>query len=71
MNNNSNNPKDRILHGNGARIDPRKHVIPQFQNCVTDVNYGMFNDSRYKRAYHRLDDDDSEFWKDIVDSNPL
>jgi len=60
MNNDKNNKTNgTILHGNHAKIDPKKKVIPQFGNCVfNDFGAGVHSakHDRYGRAYHRLDD---------------
>ena len=62
----------KILHGNMARIDPKKPVKPLWSNVISS-NYpssanAAFNP--YGRTYHRLDDEE-EYEKFEVDSNPL
>jgi hypothetical protein len=57
---------NRILHGNSARLDPKRPVTPLFENSIT-------NDFS-RRGYHRLDEDEYDYAAlDIreVDSNPL
>jgi hypothetical protein len=56
-----------VLHGNNARINPRKPVMPLWSNVISDHTDGNF---------HRLDgfntpEDRAEFAKNEVDSNPL
>jgi hypothetical protein len=54
----------KILHGNQARIDPKRKVIPAFQSSVT-------NDFR-NRPYTRLDEYElARLDIEEVDSNPL
>jgi len=72
-----NSQNSQTLHGNSARINPKKSVVPQLGSCFGAVT-GDFTDPRinrpFGRTYNRLDnfdDGDAEFWKDIVDSNPL
>ncbi|MCL1880749.1 MAG: hypothetical protein FWF76_01065 [Oscillospiraceae bacterium] len=55
------------LHGNSARVNPVKSVIPQWDNVVSDHK---------TRGYHRLDGIDTlerkaELAKEEVDNNPL
>ena len=63
---NEKNKNNNILHGNSARIDPKKSITPRFENYVIN-NY---RDDRNSRSYHRLDDD-ADFAKREVDSNQL
>ena len=63
-----NSKNNKILHGNSARIDVKKAVIPQFEDCVFN-NYSNERD-RFGRSYHRLDAD-AEFDKAEVDANQL
>jgi hypothetical protein len=61
---NDNNSKPTILHGNQAKIDPKKKVIPVFENLIGD-----YKTDRYGRSYHRHDSDDyADFVKSEVDS---
>ena len=54
------------LHGNNARIAPKRKVIPQFENYViNDYRTELYGNGR---SYHRLDDD-ADFAKDEVDAN--
>jgi len=71
------NDKSKTLHGNSARIDPKKSVTPILGSCFGAVT-SDFTDPRFNRPFGRpyqrldnFDDGDAEFWKDIVDSNPL
>ncbi|MCL1831854.1 MAG: hypothetical protein FWG45_02950 [Oscillospiraceae bacterium] len=57
-----------ILHGNNARINPKKPIIPQWNNVIGD-----HSENRYGR-YNRLDvdlQDRAAIAKDEVDANPL
>ncbi|MCL2035779.1 MAG: hypothetical protein FWG83_00110 [Oscillospiraceae bacterium] len=60
--------ENKKLHGNHARIDPKKHVTPVFQSLILND----YRDERYGngRSYHRLDDD-ADFAKQEVDDNEL
>jgi hypothetical protein len=56
------------LHGNNARIDPKKDIVPQFANTVFN-NCDDEHDC-YGKPYHRLDVD-AEFDKREVDAIEL
>ena len=68
MNENNKDNKNKILHGNSARIDPKKSVTPQFGSCV--FNDYSENRDRYGRSYHRLVDD-ADFDREEVESIKL
>jgi hypothetical protein len=64
---------DKFLHGNNAKIDPKKKRIPLFETSVTNGAYkgvGIYGSNAYSRAYNRLDFDE-ELGIEEVDSNPL
>ena len=41
------------LHGNNAKINPKKKITPRFEACV----FNNYQNDRYDRSYHRLDID--------------
>ena len=66
MENNQNKSTGKVLHGNSAKIDAKKHVMPLFSTSATN-GYGA---NAFNRGYHRLDYDE-ELAIDEVNSNPL
>ncbi|MCL1789593.1 MAG: hypothetical protein FWG33_04470 [Oscillospiraceae bacterium] len=62
----------KTLHGNSARIDPKKKVSPLFENSVTNgyKGVGVYGSNAFARAYNRLDFDE-DLGIQEVDSNPL
>jgi hypothetical protein len=76
--NDKNKTDDKILHGNSARIDPKKRIIPLWQNSVTNgyqantyKGVGVYGNNAFARAsYSRLDFDE-DLGIEEVDSNPL
>jgi hypothetical protein len=65
MNDKSTN--DKSLHGNTAKVDPKKPIVPLFTATANNNPYNKYD--RYGRAYHRLGiDDEAEYWKNEVDN---
>ncbi|MCL1903669.1 MAG: hypothetical protein FWF94_04550 [Oscillospiraceae bacterium] len=66
------NKKNKTLHGNAARIDPKKKVAPLFEMSETNGyrGVGVYGTNAFSRAYNRLDFDEEAGIQE-VDSNPL
>jgi hypothetical protein len=61
--------KDKILHGNSAKINPQKPITPLFGGNAA----GDYDNALYMRGYNRAGlrhspDPSAEFLKDEVDS---
>jgi len=55
---------DKKLHGNSARIDPKKPITPLFNTLI-----GEYNTDSQGRRHHRHDDEEyAEYVKHEVES---
>jgi hypothetical protein len=62
--NEKNNTNPKILHGNSARVDPKRPVTPVFETLT-----GENMTDRFGRTHKRHDDDEySEFIQHEVES---
>ncbi|MCL2072130.1 MAG: hypothetical protein FWH07_07870 [Oscillospiraceae bacterium] len=79
---NKNTNGGKFLHGNSARIEPKKKMTPLFEMSATNGYHGdykgagIYGTSGFSRAYNRLDfpdfdNFDEELGIREVDSNPL
>jgi hypothetical protein len=72
--NNKSKTNEKFLHGNSARIDPNKKVMPLFEMSATNGSYkgvGIYGNNAFSRAAYSRQDYDEELAIHEVDSNPL